>query len=222
MSCAQLGAAHKKITYPYSKIKFKKESNVLKKAIDHIKNNYTCVDESAVYLGTSCNYGWSKKGTNYSVKSTFNRSNKHSLCTAISNEGVVAYKMIKGSFNTIKFNDFIINDVIPNMKNKTIMMDNCIIHRSKILREKLKESDIKLIFNVPYSPQFSPVELHFNTLKNDIKKNNITTEKELNNILVKRIKSSNKTGFSKYYAHTYEILNHTVNKKSQCVYDKLI
>lgn len=123
--------------------------------------------------------------------------------------------MIKGSFNTIKFNDFIINDVIPNMKNQAIMMDNCVIHRSKILREKLEESNIKLIFNVPYSPQFSPIELHFNTLKNDIKKNNITADKELNNILAKHIKSANKTGFSKYYAHTYDILNNTVNKKYQ-------
>lgn len=211
-----------KVTYPYSKIKFKKESTILKKAIDNIENNYTCVDESTVYLGTSCNYGWSKKGTKCSVKSTFNRSNKRSLCTAISNEGIVAYKMIKGSFNTVKFNDFIINDVVPSMKNRAIMMDNCVIHKSKILRENLEESNIKLIFNVPYSPQFSPIELHFNTLKNNIKKNNTTTEKELNNILTKHIKSANKTGFSKYYTHTYDILNHTVNKKYQHVCDNII
>src|SRR6185437_2582034 len=105
-----------KITYPYGKTKFKKESNVLKKAIDQSENNYTCIDETAVYLGMSSNYGWSKKGSRCSIKSTFNRSNKRSLCIAISNEGVVASKMINGSFNTIKYNDFVINNVIPNMK----------------------------------------------------------------------------------------------------------
>jgi transposase len=211
-----------KVTYPYSKTKFKKESSILKKAIDQIKNNYTNVDESAVYLGTSFNYGWSKKGSRCSIKSTFNRSNKRSLCTAISNEGIVAYKLIKGSFNTIKFNDFIINDVIPKMKNKALVMDNCIIHKSKTLRTHLEQSDIKLIFNVPYSPQYVPIELYFNTLKNDVKKNNITTDKELNNILVKNYKISNKSGFSKYYAHTYQILNNTVNnKKCQSAYDKI-
>jgi transposase len=202
-----------KVTYPYSKIKFKKESMILKKAIDQINNNYTCIDETAVYLGTSSNYGWSKRGSKCPIKSTFNRSNKRSLCTAISNEGIVACKLIKGSFNTNKFNDFMINDVIPKMKNQAIVMDNYIIHKSKILQEKLKESNIKSIFNVPYSPQFNPIELHFNTLKNDIKKSNITSEKGLNNILKKHIKSSNKTGFSKYYTHTYEILNNAVNKK---------
>jgi len=59
-------------------------------------------------------------------------------------------------------------------------------------------------------------------LKMTSKKNNITTEKELNNILVKHIKNANKTGFSKYYTHTYDILNYTVNKKCQSVIEKLI
>lgn len=202
-----------KITYPYGKVKFKKESNILKKAIDQVDNNYTSIDEAAVYLGTSPNYGWSNKGSRCFTKSTFNRSSKRSLCIAISNEGVVASKMIPGSFNTIKFNDFVIKDVIPNMKNKALLMDGCTIHKSKILRDCLKEADVKQIFNVPYSPQYNPIELYLNTLKSDVKKNNVTTEKELNKILTKNNKNSNKEGFIKYYAHTYEILKSSSNNK---------
>lgn len=115
--------SHKKIqknTYPHGSVKFKKAVKILKTEIDKIDNNYTSIDETGIYLGTSPTYGWSETGTRCIVKSTFNRSNKYSLCMAISNEGVVASRMIEGSFNTIKFNHFVKNDVIPNMKNDVL------------------------------------------------------------------------------------------------------
>ena len=77
-------------------------------------------------MGTSNTYGWSLIGTRCKVKSTFNRANKYSLCQAFCNEKIVAYELIKGAFNTKKFNEFVKNKVIPNMPNvpnKTMLMD---------------------------------------------------------------------------------------------------
>ncbi len=46
-------------------------------------------------LVASSNYEWSIKGTRRAIKSTFNPSNKRSVCLAISNEGVVASTAVR-------------------------------------------------------------------------------------------------------------------------------
>ena len=192
-----------KNSYPYGKTKFIKNTKIVKRLVDNCGNKFTAIDETSIYLGTAKNYGWSKKGTRAIVKSNFNRKNKYSLCQAISNDGIIAQKIIKNSFNTVKFNDFVINDVIPNMTNKAILMDGCSIHKSKILDEKLKEKNITKIINVPYSPQFNPIEFTFNTLKNKIKNNNINTYAELIALIYAHQKETNINGFHNYYKHTY-------------------
>ena len=82
-------------------------------------------------------------------------------------------------------------------------MDGASIHKSKILDELLKEKQIKKIINVPYSPQFNPIEFTFNTLKNKIKRENIDTYTDLVVLIDKHKKKTNNEGFHKYYDHTY-------------------
>ena len=180
-----------KITYPYGKTKFKKCVKILKKEIDNCNNDFTAIDETAVYLGTSNTYGWAKKGTRCQIKSTFNRSNKYSLCQAISNKSVVGSALIKGSFNMVKYNSFVMDIVVPNMTNSTILMDGATIHKSKDLFMKLNEKGIKRVINVPYSPQFNPIEYTFNTLKRKIKNSNVTTLKQLEKTIQKHNKINN-------------------------------
>ncbi len=191
------------MTYPYGKTKFKKAVNTLKKEIDKCNNNFTAIDETSVYLGTPKTYGWSLIGTRCKVKSTFNRSKKYSLCQAISNKKVIAYELIKGSFNTKKFNDFIKNKVMPNMTNDTILLDGASIHKSKKLSDILAEHGVTKIINVPYSPQFNPIEFTFNTLKLKIKLDNVTTKKHLDKTMLRYFKQANRDGFENYYNHTY-------------------
>ena len=210
---AKNNMTHKKVqknTYPHKRSRFKKEVKQLKKVVDECNNDFTAIDETAVYLGTSNNYGWSNKGKRCIVKSTFNRSNKYSMCKAISKDKVISHELIKGTYNTDKFNDFVINKVVPNMTNNTILMDGAIIHKSKRLTDKLNLLNIKKIINVPYSPQFNPIEFTFNTLKSKIKCNNVTTKKQLDKVLDKHIKQSNKNGHVKYYDHTYKNIKNVI------------
>jgi transposase len=55
------------------------------------------------------------------------------------------------------------------MSNDTILMDNAIIHRTVEVKEFLKDNNIKTIYNVPYSPQFNPIELVINVIKGHVK-----------------------------------------------------
>jgi len=40
-------------------------------------------------------------------------------------------------------------------------MDNLAAHKTAAVKDKMKELGITWIFNVPYSPQFNPIELPF-------------------------------------------------------------
>jgi len=57
-------------------------------------------------------------------------------------------------------------------------MDNLSVHTSKISKEKMNDLGMRYIYNVPYSPDFNPIEMCFSVLKNTFKKlrmNNLVT-----------------------------------------------
>lgn len=48
----------------------------------------------------------------------------------------------------------------PN-DNSILILDNCAIHKSDILRELVEEKGCLLVFLPPYSPDFNPIEQSF-------------------------------------------------------------
>jgi transposase len=128
----------------------------------------------------------------------------------ISKNKIVGSELIKGSYNTNKFNKYIENKIINNMDNEAILMDGASIHKSVHLKEKLNNKNIARIINVPYSPQFNPIEKVFNVLKSYIRKNIVNTHKQLVNCIKKIEKMMNKKGFEKYFDNSYQILESSV------------
>lgn len=51
-----------------------------------------------------------------------------------------------------------------------IYMDNLSVHRSKVIRERLEELSIEVIFNPAYSPEFNGIESVFSIFKNKYKR----------------------------------------------------
>lgn len=57
-----------------------------------------------------------------------------------------------------------------------VFLDNCSVHRSKRVIQFARKSKLKLIFNVPYSPQFNGIETLWAVMKHRFK-NSITDKK---------------------------------------------
>ena len=53
-----------------------------------------------------------------------------------------------------------------NNKPFALFMDNASTHRSRIVQDVISELKITVIFNVPYSPEFNPIEGCFSIVKN--------------------------------------------------------
>ena len=62
-----------------------------------------------------------------------------------------------------------------------IFMDNLAAHKTGLVRNYMEENDIKYIYNVPYSPDFNPIEAVFSKVKsyfNKRKLNALANEKK--------------------------------------------
>ncbi len=51
-----------------------------------------------------------------------------------------------------------------------VFVDNCRVHHSKKVAEFIKANQIELIFNVPYGPEFNPIERVWSKIKLAFKK----------------------------------------------------
>ncbi len=51
-----------------------------------------------------------------------------------------------------------------------LFMDNCSVHHSKLVTQFLESNHILRIFNVPYSPQYNPIEHYWGLVKNAYKR----------------------------------------------------
>ena len=166
--------------YPHSEEKFNKQKNILKLALkDKNNRHFISLDETAVDLTLQPLYGYSPKGKRcYVKKKVKNTRLRCSLCVAISNKKVVGYKLIRNTFNAVDFTNFFNETILTNTKKEKILMDNARIHRSKYFTIDTKQSNNKkrIIYNVPYSPQFNAIELFFSDLKRTI------AEKQFKNV----------------------------------------
>ena len=53
----------------------------------------------------------------------------------------------------------------PNNRS-VLVLDNCAIHKSAILRQVVEDHGCLLVFLPPYSPDFNPIEESFSACKN--------------------------------------------------------
>jgi transposase len=148
-----------KVNIIIDKLKLNNMKKELKKQIDIIgEDNIISFDESPFSTAMYNGYGWNKKG----MKTIFRNKNRikyehSSLLCGINNREVICCELLKGPINTKKFIDFIKKHA-NKMQNKYLLMDNVSFHKSKMFKEFIKTTNIKIIYNIPYYPESNPVE----------------------------------------------------------------
>lgn len=166
-----------------NKEQFKNKIKSFKEKISKVPlNKIISIDETSIDTHTTSEYGWCEKGTK--IKKIYNRSRiKYTIISAINNKKVILNKIIKGTANAIDFKEFI-EEVVKNIKSKHyLLMDNARIHHSNIFKEYIDKTNHEIIYNIPYSPEFNPIEMVFSKFKSIIaKKDNSVYEKIIKNI----------------------------------------
>ena len=130
----------------------------------------------SISRNTRQNYSWSKKGSNTNAENiTFVGS--LSLIWAITSTGKYYIDSGWKHNNSKKFIWFMKNlkiwliDRLGYRASQIVVIsDNWAFHRSKRTINYLKNSNLKILFLPPYTPQMAPVELFFSLLKRMLKK----------------------------------------------------
>ena len=106
----------------------------------------------------------------------FGRIKSISLMLAISNREIINYSINDKTNNTESMIIFL-KDMVKRIKisSKTskfynegkvcLIMDNCIIHKSKKVLEELWKTNLKVLFLPPYNPKMNLVEYCFRSVK---------------------------------------------------------
>ena len=125
--------------------------------------NFISIDETSFGRHIYPSFGYSKRNTRLNIKRPNVNITTHSACTAISKNHSVQYKLIKGSFDSEKFRDFL--ETLHFPPKTVILMDNVSFHHSKIVKELVDLREWDILFVPPYSPVFNPIEGVFSIVK---------------------------------------------------------
>ena len=89
------------------------------------------------------------------------------------------YSERKGGVKTNDIFDFYYEFIQSKYKNHLVIMYNAVIHKSKLIREKIEYDNNHLLYSVPYHPETNSIEKFFSQLKHYIKKESPNTYEEI-------------------------------------------
>ena len=84
-------------------------------------------------------------------------------------------------------------------------MDNVKFHHSKIVKDLISKTTNKEIYNVAYNPDTNPIEFCFSLIKNIVSKKNITNDKQLENEIIKSLKTLTVSKLEAFFKHSLDI-----------------
>jgi transposase len=93
-----------------------------------------------------------------------------------------------------------------NYKNYLIIMDNAVIHKSKLIKDKIENDSNKLLYSVPYHPETNSIEEFFSQLKHYIKKQSPNTYEDIDKVIKDILQNKiQKKHLTNYLKHSYRI-----------------
>jgi transposase len=119
-------------------------------------------------------YGWKTRGKRLYDNKSGNRKNKRiTVISAYSNKTkqLIAPMYFEGNTDAVIFNQWIEEFLISELKSgQTVIMDNAAFHKSLRTSELVESAKCKLLYLLPYSPDFNPIEQKWGHVKNSVKK----------------------------------------------------
>ena len=204
-----IGYSKKKIVRRLYNTKLLKEhlttrKNMKKRLKNINKEDIVCIDECAINREVYAKSGWCHKSKLLERHMKLKELPKnHSLIMAISNKKIVQYKLYKQQAINTDLYYLFLEELVKNFQNKYILMDNVSFHKSKRILELINNSNNKILFIPPYSPDFNPIEEVFSELKSFIRRHiTPTTMNKDIHILLKKF-SNKQINLEGYYKHAF-------------------
>lgn len=165
--------------------------------------NLVSIDETFFYYDIP-RYGYSKKGQQLRKQLGDNpKKNKITLYMAISEKKIVGYKLSKTHGNSNDFLEFLQS---LELKGTTLLMDNVIFHKTRIVKDYVASINANILYTPPYSPEYNPIELAFSKIKTIYRKQCLETDLTKLERINNSIKSLSALDCQNFFKHVSELI----------------
>jgi transposase len=190
--------------------KVSQATDIFKDRMQHTQpHEFLSIDETSVYFSESSKYGYTKRGMplrqRAHTETTQHVRKRITLLMAVSSSRVVHYACFQGSCNSQRFAEFV-RSIPNNCKERFALLDNVAFHKSRIVSEAFKASNIAPVFVPPYSPDFNPIENVFAILKQSFRRHVDRCGCLVDNVIPRLILSVPETSLKRIFQHCWGLL----------------
>lgn len=143
------------------------------------------IDEAALLTHECKKKGWFTRGKSYQLKlDAIGRRERFTMIAGVSNKGIEGFMIMENGcmkYNFVYFMKKIIErqiEIGENLEKVVFVLDNCSIHRSHIMQQKIL-SQVYILYLAPYSPFLNAIEWFWSNLKQKLFKKQRPTKKEI-------------------------------------------
>lgn len=168
------------------------------------------IDEFGISKSEHPGFGWSPRGCKLSTFHSVSKSINYSVICGFSDDFITNYQVFLGARSS-DFSSFILKMIKENNllgKKYIFILDNCKIHRSKLLLKVQKIANF--IFLPPYSPMLNPIETLFSLLKRKIRKKFYQSIEQVISALKKIISEIKDEIYVSLVEHLYSTLDELI------------
>jgi len=123
------------------------------------------VDECSTNVSLRPLYAWSPRGERAHCSSPRNGGKNVTLLASMTLSGMGPSLAVEGATTRAVFEAYVEEALAPSLRPGQVVMDNLTAHEGERVRGLIEVRGCKLVFLLPYSPDFNPIEQAFSWLK---------------------------------------------------------
>ena len=129
------------------------------------------VDEMGANVSLAPVYAWSRRGERAFASVPRNWGKNITLLASMSMRGMGPSLAVEGSTTREVFEAYLEHVLAPTLRpGQVVVMDNLSSHKGERVRELIEGRGCELLYLLPYSPDFNPIEEAFAKLKTLLRK----------------------------------------------------
>lgn len=127
---------------------------------------FVFVDESGTHTSLTRPYGWAPHDRRATGSVPRHHGQNTTLVAALTPAGLQAPWLIEGAMDTATFEWYLTAALGPLLRpGQIVVLDNLSAHKAESIRQAIAARQCELLFLPPYSPDFTPIEPAFSTIK---------------------------------------------------------
>lgn len=164
-------ATRLKKTFGYTEANQKKREEFLNeikdiKPADIVYSDEAGIDDNEVPL-----MGWAPLGERCYDQKKGVRKTRYNITAALNLNQLFAPLIFEGYSNAAVYETYLEQVLIPTLKpGMVLIIDNARFHKSRKIIRIVESAGCRILFLPPYSPDLNPIEHHWNSVKNEIRK----------------------------------------------------